>query len=222
MLVTNLSHFWQLPYFPCRNQGDTCFLSLHPPPNCFPLPCSCLPTCFEWLRCICPPPPPKHTHTHTHTHTFIDGQSCWPESLPRLFCKQEHSLRRSELAVSPLLLLHLYLIPSGRGPQISPCDPHEERPKWASWEVSEMLGKLEVHLGLSFSPWGNHRPRGGPLGAVLRWPRGGATSSKWNFSYPSNVVLLHLCGPGWGLSLTSCLHPGFWDFHSGVSSLDSC
>lgn len=41
--------------------------------------------------------------------------------------------------------IHLY-----QSPEDSSSDLHEASLEWASWEVSHMLGKLDVHLRLSF------------------------------------------------------------------------
>lgn len=60
------------------------------------------------------------------------------------------------------------------------------------------------------------KPLGGPLSVALVGLGEGRFGQSYHFS-PPNTVLLCLC-PGGCLSLTS----GFWDFPSGVLSMDSC
>lgn len=59
-----------------------------------------------------------------------------------------------------------------------------------------MLGELDTHLGCSFPSGGTIGP-GVSLNTSLSWPGGRAMQAECScFSYPSNAVLLRLCGPG--------------------------
>ena len=101
-----------------------------------------------------------------------------------------------------------------------PSDPCEVRPKWDPWEVPCRAGGAGCLLWALFFPHcRNYRP-GGPL----VWPCDYPGDEQCSQSVAIPLILLMLSffvsvGPGVGASTSP---PGFWDFHNGDLSKDSC
>lgn len=69
------------------------------------------------------------------------------------------------VAISPIPLLHLYLILSCQALQISPVIPVRRDPSGPPGKCLRILRELNVHFGLIFSHWKNYRPNR----ALLVW-----------------------------------------------------
>lgn len=117
----------------------------------------------------------------------------------------------------PCPLFHLSLIPSNRVSPIPSVIPTKPDPSGPSRKHLTTVGVLDVKLELSFptvetvSPGRSAQCRNVPAQGIDNAVKCSQSS------YTSNVVLLSLCGPNWGFSLT----PRFWVFHNVVLSVDS-
>lgn len=143
-----------------------------------------------------------------------DGQGHWLGWLCGYLCEQECDL--GSLVVVGVAPFSVSIWSLAVEPyRLSEWSPIRWDPIGPPKMCLPMLRELDVHLGLSLSPWRNCRPRE-PSGWGAVPPGGGAMRSECNCSScPSNVVLL---GPGGCFSLI----PGFWEFHNGVLSMVSC
>lgn len=161
----------------------------------------------------------------SYQHSYANGKSHWlglvSFLIPATAIKNMICQDSSTGCFEPCPLLHFYPILRGLTPLIPQVIPVRRDPSCPPGKHPPMLGKLDVHLGLSFSHWRNwnFKFQRGPLGIVLCQPWEGVLQSKWNhLFYPSNVVLFGLCIQGSAFSLTF----RFWDFHKGVLYMDSC
>lgn len=121
----------------------------------------------------------------------------WPGPLARIsaWTPPHEEIQSTQIwalvAVNPFPLLHLYAISTCLSMQIPPFIPFRWNLNGLCGTCPAMLGELDIHLGLSSYQW-NHRHS-----TSLYWPGRGAMQAECScFSYPSNAVLLSLCGPG--------------------------
>lgn len=96
----------------------------------------------------------------------------WDLSLGCRCCKLEHVYQNLGAVCCKLCPSSPSLsIPSGRAPKISLVIPRKWDLLWPPYQCPEILGKLHVHLGLSF-PLEKCRLSVPPSDAVLAWGRG--------------------------------------------------
>lgn len=87
---------------------------------------------------------------------------------------------------SPSLCLHLYLLYSGRTPQLSLGISVGQDLTRLPRKCYAILGELDIYFGLSFSHWSNHEPR---RSSLCGQPGGGVMAECSCSSDPSNMVL---------------------------------